>query len=331
LQQKQKSKFACYRIAREIFIGSLEPCSSMLDKHSASEHLDVELLDDPESSTCYEELETVCFKSSLKTRHLSFITHLMKEQIALQHALKSRLESLRIRFPAYSMRAFAKRAGISPATMSLIIQGKRPVSIKLAESLSERLQFDPQERSEVLAKTLEPKDDDTREAYVQLTLDQYRIVSDWRSFAILNLIKTIDFQSNPRWIAERIGISEPDVNEIIERLTRLEMLKIENGKFVRTVSKYRTTEDIANASLKKSHAQNLELAHVALEENAVDERDFTWLTIPMDMDKMKLAKAMIRKFQDDLSEALETDAAPTEVYRMAVQLFPLSKLNKDPK
>jgi hypothetical protein len=28
----------------------------------------------------------------------------MKEQIALQNALKSRLESLRIRYPAYSMR-----------------------------------------------------------------------------------------------------------------------------------------------------------------------------------------------------------------------------------
>ena len=238
---------------------------------------------------------------------------------------------MRIRYPAYSMRAFAKRAGISPATMSLIMQGKRPVSMKLAETLSERLAFDPQERSEVLAKNLEAEASTEREAYVQLTLDQYRIVSDWRAFAILNLIKTVDFKSDVSWIAKRLGVTESETQETVERLLRLEMLSIQDGKFVRTASKYRTTEDIANASLKKSHAQNLELAHVSLEENTVGERDFTWLTIPMDMKKMKLAKAMIRKFQDDLSQALETDAEATEVYRMAVQLFPLTKLDKDSK
>jgi uncharacterized protein (TIGR02147 family) len=255
----------------------------------------------------------------------------MKAQIALQHALKSRLESLRIRYPAYSMRAFAKRAGISPATMSLIMQGKRSASLRLAESLSERLQFDPQERSEVLAKALEVKSEPDREAYVQLTLDQYRIVSDWRSFAILNLIKTVDFKSDVTWIADRLGISEDETSETIERLKRLEMLKVENGQFVRTVSKYRTTEDVTNASLKRSHAQNLELAHVSLEEDSVEVRDFTWLTIPMDMEKMKIAKAMIRKFQDDFSDAVENGAKATEVYRIAIQLFPLTKINSKPK
>ena len=256
----------------------------------------------------------------------------MKEQTALQLVLKDRLESLRIRHPSYSMRAFAKRAGVSPATMSMVMKGKRAVSQKLAEELSTRLNFDPQERSEVLAPMLEAKlsqNETQHSAYVQISLDQYRIISDWRAFAILNLIKAIDFQSDDSWIAERLGLEVTDVRETIERLKRLQMLEEKDGRYVRTVSKYRTTEDVANASLQKSHAQTLELAQASLERDSVEERDFTWLTMPMDLEKMSLAKAMIRKFQDDLSEAIDVAASPTEVYRLAIQFFPLTKLKKD--
>jgi uncharacterized protein (TIGR02147 family) len=230
------------------------------------------------------------------------------------------------------MRAFAKRAGVSVATMSLIIQGKRTVSQKLAKELSDRLDFDPQERSEILAPTLDTKagqrSAEDHEAYVQISIDQYRLISDWRAFAILSLIKTLDFQSSNEWIANRLGISVDEVIETIERLKRLGMLEEKQGRYVRTVSKYRTTEDIANASLRKSHAQTLDLAQASLERDPVDVRDFTWLTIPMDMEKLALAKTMIRKFQDDLSTALETDSNPSEVYRLAIQLFPLTKIKK---
>lgn len=129
-----------------------------------------------------------------------------------------------------------------------------------------------------------------------------------------------------RAFAKRAGILKEDVAEVLERLIRLEMLKIIDGQYVRSVSKYRTTEDISNSSLRKSHAQTLDLAQLSLEADPVEARDFTWLTLPMDMKKMSLAKTMIRKFQDDLSAALEMESNPGEVYRLAIQLFPLTKI-----
>ena len=258
----------------------------------------------------------------------------MRNQSALQSALKSRLDTLRIRNPRYSMRSFAKRAGVSAGTMSMIIQGKRSVSQKLAEELSDRLNFDPQERSEVLAPTLElqsEQNSSARESYVQISLDQYRVISDWQSFAILSLIKTVDFQSDDQWIADRLGLEIGDVKSAIERLMRLGMLELSHGRYARTTSKYRTTEDIANSSLRKSHSQTLDLAHASLERDSVEERDFTWITLPMDPEKMILAKSMIRKFQDDLSDSLGISSLPTEVYRLAIQFFPLTKLAKGSK
>src|SRR3712207_2679379 len=100
----------------------------------------------------------------------------MNAQIPLRNALRSRLESLRLRHPRYSLRAFAKKAGVSPTTLSLILQGKRDASRKLAERLSDRLMFDPQERSEVLdpfaaRKRTRPEQGSCEQAYVQLTMD----------------------------------------------------------------------------------------------------------------------------------------------------------------
>lgn len=252
----------------------------------------------------------------------------MNEQLALQNALRSRLENLRIRYPRYSVRAFARKAGISPATLSLILQGKRRVSRKLARQISDRLLFDPQERAEVLRPFLERESrssSDRSAEYVQLTVDQYNLIGDWRAFALLNLIKTRSFRNDTRWIARRLAIQPQEVRDTIERLKRLGMLTEEGGKLRRTAEKYRTTEDVANLSLRRSHQQTLDLAQVSLERDPIQRRDFTWMTFPLDIRKLSLAKTLIRKFQDDLLAALEPDSEPDEVYRLAIQLFPLTE------
>lgn len=157
-------------------------------------------------------------------------------------------------------------------------------------------------------------------------MDQYRVISDWRAFAILNLTQTTDFKDDAKWISDRLGISLDAVKETVALLERLEMISKENGTFKRTKSRYKTTEDIVNLSLQKSHQQTLELAKVALESNPVEIRDFTWLTFPMDTKKLKLAKTLIRKFQDEFLELMEEKCSADEVYRLAIQMFPLTKV-----
>ena len=249
-------------------------------------------------------------------------------QTALQTALRTRLESLRIRYPSYSVRAFAKKAGISPATLSLVLQGKRTVSRKLALLLSERLMFDPQERAEIITgPKIKLPSKSGPPAYVQLTQDQYELISDWRAFAVLNLMKTVGFKGQGEWIAKRLGITVLEAKETLARLKRLQMIRTgQGGKLTRVQSKYRTTEDIANLSLRKSHHQTLDLAYKSLENDAVEMRDFSWITLPVNSKKMQQAKTLIRKFQDDFAEVVEDDVELNEVYRLAVQFFPLSKV-----
>lgn len=268
----------------------------------------------------------------------------MKEQITIQRILQSRLTSARARNPGYSVRAFSKQVGISAGTLSLIMLGKRAVSRKLAEKIARNLLLDPQERSEILSlfaarkrnATATRPGDSVAPAYLQLTADQYKLVGDWHYFAILNLTVTCGFRNDPVWIADRLGLSVTVVTDALERLKRLEMVReTVDGSLERVNPRFRTTDDIANESLRRSHHQNLELARESLEGDPLSARDFTWLTLPVDMRRMPQAKELIRKFQDEFLEAMrdglnaEGGTRFDQVYRMAVQFFPLTKT--DPK
>lgn len=254
----------------------------------------------------------------------------MKEQLVLQKILRTKLNEQLAKNPAYSLRAFAKRVGLSPTTLSLILNGKRKVSEKLAAKISHQLALDPQERAELLGQFPKAKRLLQKEyvdpSYMQLTADQYQIIADWRAFAILSLIPTKGFQSDKKWIADRLGISVEATQQTVERLHRVGMLNIDaQGTLSRTAERFRTTDDIVNLSLRKSHYQNLDLARESLNKDPLDLRDFTWLTMPFDLKKMNQAKTLIRKFQDDLLELVSEDAEPTEVYRLSLQFFPFTK------
>jgi uncharacterized protein (TIGR02147 family) len=253
-------------------------------------------------------------------------------QLALQKILQKRLASLKARNPAYSIRAFSKQVGVTPGTLSLILLGKRKASKKLALKIADKLALDPCERSELLECFPKPRRQASTEegptlSYLQLTADQFRVVAEWHYFAILNLIELKNFKSGIASIANRLGVSETKTKDAIERLKRLGMLaEDELGNFSRTQARYRTTDDIADISLQKSHHETLELAKESIIRDSVDRRDFTWVTFAMDKKKLPQAKTLIRKFQDDLIDLLDQNSEPDEVYRLSMQLFPLTQV-----
>jgi uncharacterized protein (TIGR02147 family) len=257
----------------------------------------------------------------------------MNEQVALQNLLRQRYSEMRIKNPSYSLRAFARRLDLNSGALSAFLNGKRRVSRKMAVRIADSLGLDPQERAEVLAHFPTKRVQSTAESgqplqYLQLTADQFRIISKWHHFAILSLIRTRGFQSNPKWIAARLGITLPQAQEALSRLARLGFISVdENGKIRRSKSKYRTTDDVVSLSLRQGHAENLELAKDSLVKASLEQRDFTAVTMAIDPGKLPDAKERIRKFQDELADFLES-GDQTEVYKICVQLFPLTVLKE---
>jgi transcriptional regulator with XRE-family HTH domain len=250
----------------------------------------------------------------------------MDEQAALQNILRSRLEEARARNPSYSLRAFSKRLGVSAPTVSMLLSGKRRASKELITKFCERLMLDPQEQAEIIDPS--PKRRKKRsDSFLQLRADQFEILSDRVYFTILNLIKTVDFKNDPEWIARRLGVGLSKVRQSLERLMRLEMIESdENGSIRRRSSKYRTSDDVANVAVRASHHESLDLAKESLDRDLIELRDFTWTTFAMDLSKLPEAKILARRFQDELLELVSENTSPTEVYRVAVQIFPLTRV-----
>ncbi len=249
----------------------------------------------------------------------------------IQNLLQERFNLLRSKNPSYSVRAFAQKLGIASGTLSLVLLGKRRVSRKLAEKICQKLFLDPIAREGVLNKFKGNKlanEAGTPLRYLQISADQFQTVSEWHYFAILNLVETHDFKNDPKWIARRLGLPLEKVKGALERLFRLELLVESNDQWVRGAPRYSSTDDVQNLGLKSSHYQNLNLAEKSLDRDPITSRDFTWLTLPMDLSRIPEAKRLVRKFQDELSEAMTASSPhPTEVYRMAIQFFPLTVLN----
>ena len=263
----------------------------------------------------------------------------MNAQIAIQKLLQERLAEAQRTNPRFSIRAFAGKVGVHFAALSSILNGRRNVSRKLASRIADRLYLDPQQRAELLALFPQEKrvargraegvtsSEVLQPGYLQLGAQQFRIAAEWEHFAVMSLLQCSEYESTAEWIARRLNITETRARQVIQRLIELELVFIdETGSLKRSENNYRTPDDFADVSLKKSHEQTLDLARESIYRDSVEERDFTSVTVAVNPKNLRTAKELIRKFQDELCDKLE-DGRRTEVYRLSVQLFPLTALS----
>ena len=258
----------------------------------------------------------------------------MQEQTAIQNLLRKKLAEGQKGNPGYSLRAYARKVGVHVGALTYIINGKRNVSKDLAERIVRKLLLDPQERSEILGlfpdKVPKPKPAAKAVAarYLRLNADQFKAVAEWEHFGVMSLARCEDFDGEEASIAQRLGLTAARTQIVIKRLLELGMIvQDENGKLSRSEQAFSTTDDVLDVSIQKHHEQALDMAKESLAVHDVGVRDFTSLTMAIDIKKLSIAKERIRKFQDELSDLLES-GHQTEVFRLSMQLFPLSKLQQ---
>lgn len=217
--------------------------------------------------------------------------------------------------------------------LSSIMNGKRNISRELAERIVRKLLIDPQKRTELLnmfpEKRVVKKDKQKEEPrYLEIEASQFKMIGEWEHYAVLSLMNCKDFNDDSAWIAQRLGISEPRALEVLRRLLDMQLIKRNSeDKLVRVHSSIRSSDDTVNLSIRKSHEVTLELAKESLNRDGVHERDFTGITMAINPKHISEAKERIRRFQDELSDLLES-GNQTEVYRFSTQLIPLTKLNQ---
>ena len=251
-------------------------------------------------------------------------------QIEIQKTLINYFEAKQKINPSYSLRAFAKKLGLAPGALSHLMSGGRKISKKMALRLATILELEGKELEQFISSfssVNSPNHQATNLEYVKLQMDQYAVISKWYHMAIMSLVKLDDFQYDTQWISKRLGITVEQTQKAIARLINIGLLEEAEGTIRRTIEKFETSDDIANLSLRSAHKENLQLAINAIDEVAVEKRDISAMTFAIDLKKLPEAKKKIRNFQDELAEFL-TAGKKEEVYKLTMQLFPLTKLGE---
>lgn len=248
----------------------------------------------------------------------------MENTERLRLYLEKELEARSRKNPRYSLRAFAKSLSVDSSYLSKVLSQKRNLNNKALYSFAEKLNF-PKEL-DFIQDAKQPNH--SKPELNELSIDQFKVISDWYHYAILEIIHLDEFMPDTHWIAKNLNISYGEAYAAINRLTRLNLLVIDkNGKW-KSVANTTTKNQLSTLALRNLQRQILQKAIEAMENTDFEERDQSSITLCVDKDRLAEAKERIKVFRRELMQFLESGKNKDEVYQMSFSLFPITKTKK---
>lgn len=270
----------------------------------------------------------------LKTPELSTndLPNSMRE--ALQKELQRRCQVN----PRYSLRAFARALEINPSHLSKILNGQIGISedkfehfitiLKLPNTIVQHLK-----RRDFFLREIEKQGQwmervEKQVEFLNLSLDQFRVMADWYHYAILELTRLADFQSDVSWIEARLGLSGTETQDAVDRLFRLNMLvKSDDGKWKDNSDHVSNGTPSGTADARRDlQKQILNLALGALDDIPVEERLQSSMTMAVSKNQIEKAKQGIVTFQRAFATLLQEESEKKDsVYKLSISFFPVTK------
>lgn len=230
--------------------------------------------------------------------------------------------------PSYSLRAFSRSLGMDSSTVSSIMNGKRPLTIKSARKIVKGLDIvNPVEAQTLIAETFAEDDDDSGSNYTQVPIETAEAIAFWQHHAIMALLEVKDFKSTDRNIGERLNIPLGIVWECLDRLEKLGLIVRKRLGWELTGKNLTTPSDMPSGMIREGHRQYIHKALQSLDNDSLEVRDVSGITMAVSKARLKDAKKMIQDFRRKISTFME-DGTRDSVYRLNVQLYPLSQEKK---
>ena len=225
--------------------------------------------------------------------------------------------------PKYSLRAFARDLEIHSGTLSSILNERRAVGAKVLAHVMKKLPLSALEKKKIFSEMISPAAPQTDTPRL-LDEQALSIIKDWEHYAILAYLQLRRAKHTAGEIA--IDLGAPQV-KILRALTNLEnsgLIKRSGNKFIVTQKNLITSRGIPSPALREAHTQYIDKAKSALADCNVNERDITGRTMAISHKNLPKAKELIRQFRTDIAELLQQGGEPDDVYRLNIQLFPLT-------
>jgi uncharacterized protein (TIGR02147 family) len=262
-------------------------------------------------------------------------THGPSAAATLLACARAYLKETQLRRPKYSLRAFAKKLGVSPALLSLLWTGKRPLTPEVASLLLERLPIAPATKAELMqgvreessAKGIVRSELLACRDYVELADQQFEVISQWYHFPILTALELDHSSRTAAGVARELGLPEKHVVDALGRLQKLGLVSRRGERWTGTGASFATTVDVPSSAIRNYHKQGLKLADRALDEVDVSLREVSTSTLAIDEADLPLFKELLRKSRRTLARRFTSRPGKkrNRVYNLTVLLYPLSK------
>lgn len=223
----------------------------------------------------------------------------------------------------YSLRAFARALQIHSSTLSAIMSGKRKITPQQAQRILRVLEIPPKERKVILLNLMS-EGKDAQIFYHTLSDDIFSVVASWEHFALLSCLDLTSTGQTEKALAAKLKISETEAREALLRLKRFNLVLQVDNLWHATGKSFTTNDQVPSEACRQNNREYITKALASLENHSVEDRDISGITMAISSKKLPAAKKIIQNFRREMAEFLETDPKD-EVYRLNIQLFPLSK------
>ena len=245
--------------------------------------------------------------------------------------------------PAFSLRFFAEKAGLSShAHLKLTIDGKRNITKNTVVKLIHGLGLEGQRAAyfESLVFFNQAQTDADKQVYYAQLLKasprsklhkmdnaQFRIFREWHHSAILEMVALKDFRPIPDWVSKRLdGLVTP------AQVTESFKLLVELGLLVKTANGYRqrdplitTDDEVQDMMVKMYHLQMLKLSANMLSELPAPQRDISALTFSIKREDFPNLKKHLQLMRKELLDFSAKAGEAEDVVQINIQLYPLTR------
>ena len=246
---------------------------------------------------------------------------------------------------AFSWREFSKNAGFSsPSYMKVVCDGKSKLSrigvertgaamgltgfemdyframVKFGQAETEEKKKAAYEEMLSIAKTYNVR---------TLEGDLFQYYDSWRN-PVLRELAPIMPGATPGEMAKMCypEVSAAEVRDSLDFLTKSGLLKKVDGNFVQSETSVKGTSDATRLALRGMHREMSKLATPAL-ELPKEERNFSGVTMGLSRDSYHKIECMLDECRRRIIALAAEEKSVEQVYRLNLQLFPLTKNVKE--
>jgi transcriptional regulator with XRE-family HTH domain len=253
------------------------------------------------------------------------------EQTALRDLLRDTFDRLQAKNPSYSLRAFSARLKTAPATVSGILRGVRKVSAKQALRILNSLPAD-ESRKEVVLFLFKDRQRPSTPHQPKPNPLPYRVLTvaeTWQLFTfpnvvVLALAETEGFQTTPKHIADRIGISVSQAAQSLRDLESMQLLiKSKAGELKPSQGAFIVAPELRLAVALQEFRRLAAMA-TSFGSTPTDDQTFTTTIFAMDPVQLGTMRTMLRECMVQIA-MLGGSGKQKEIFQVSAQLLPISR------